>query len=201
MMDYFVVFKQKLQEHFNEMQKNATHLFEVNVDKDELWNTYLDSFPEGTNKIFRERREHDCSCCRQFIKAIGAVVMIKDMKMHTIWEVNTGDTMYQTVCDALDAFVKSHAVKDVFLSPFKKIGTDYNYELIGGKSHKWDHFYLELPDRFVNKYSISETKCQTAHCGRGKSHFIFGGLASPIVPYRNLTQTTDGITADCRSLV
>lgn len=160
MMDYFVVFKQKLQEHFNEMQKNATHLFEVNVDKDELWNTYLDSFPEGTNKIFRERREHDCSCCRQFIKAIGAVVMIKDMKMHTIWEVNTGDTMYQTVCDALDAFVKSHAVKDVFLSPFKKIGTDYNYELIGGKSHKWDHFYLELPDRFVNKYSISETKGQ-----------------------------------------
>ena len=43
--------------------------------------------------------------------------------------------------------------------------------------------------------------CQAAHCGRGKSHFIFGGLASPIVPYRNLTQTTDGITADCRSLV
>lgn len=43
--------------------------------------------------------------------------------------------------------------------------------------------------------------CQTAHCGRGKSHFIFVGLASPIVPYRNLKQTTDGITADCRSLV
>ena len=91
MMDYFVVFKQKLQEHFNEMQKNATHLFEVNVDKDELWNTYLDSFPEGTNKIFRERREHDCSCCRQFIKAIGAVVMIKDMKMHTIYTIKNPD--------------------------------------------------------------------------------------------------------------
>lgn len=159
-MDYFVVFKQKLQERFNEMQENATHLFEVNVDKDELWNTYLDGFPEGTNKIFRERREYDCSCCRQFIKVIGAVVMIKDMKMHTIWEVNTGDTIYQTVCDALDAFVKSHAVKDIFLSPFKKIGTDYNYELIGGKLHKWDHFYLELPNRFVNKKSISETKGQ-----------------------------------------
>ena len=47
----------------------------------------------------------------------------------------------------------------------------------------------------------NDTECQTAHCGRGKSHFIFGGLASPIVPYWNLTQTTDGITADCRSLV
>lgn len=49
--------------------------------------------------------------------------------------------------------------------------------------------------------SYMAVDCQTAHCGRGKSHFIFGGLASPIVPYRNLTQTTDGITADCRSLV
>lgn len=68
--------------------------------------------------------------------------------------------MYQTVCDTLDAFVKSHVVKDIFLSPFKKIGTDYNYELIGGKLHKWDHFYLELPNRFVNKKSISETKGQ-----------------------------------------
>ena len=48
---------------------------------------------------------------------------------------------------------------------------------------------------------VKASRCQTAHCGRGKSHFIFGGLASPIVPYRNLTQTTDGITADCRSLV
>ena len=52
---------------------------------------------------------------------------------------------------------------------------------------------------FVGSYF--QFRCQTAHCGRGKSHFIFVGLASPIVPYRNLKQTTDGITADCRSLV
>ena len=57
---------------------------------------------------------------------------------------------------------------------------------------------IDRPDDII-KASIPY--CQTAHCGRGKSHFIFGGLASPIVPYRNLTQTTDGITADCRSLV
>ena len=54
---------------------------------------------------------------------------------------------------------------------------------------------------FVGKNYQEVVRCQTAHCGRGKSHFIFVGLASPIVPYRNLKQTTDGITADCRSLV
>ena len=155
MLDGFMNFKLELQKHFDEMQKEATHLFEMNVDKDELWNTYLDSFPAGTNEIFRERREHDCSCCRQFIKNIGAAVVIKDNKVHTIWELNIGDTTYQQVCDALDAFVKAHSVADVYTTKFHRIGTDYNYEDILGKSHKWDHFFLELPRKFVNNSSDS----------------------------------------------
>ena len=150
-MGDFIKFKERLQQNFKRMQKDVTHLFEVDVDKDELWNTYLDSFPAGTNMIYRERREHDCSCCRQFIKNIGAAVVIKDCQIHTIWEMDVNDDTYQPVCDALDAFVKSHAVKDVYISSFKKIGTDYNYEDIDGRAHKWDHFYLELPDKFVNK--------------------------------------------------
>lgn len=154
-MDNFVKFKLELQKHFDEMQKEATHLFEVNVDKDELWNTYLDSFPLGTNNIFRERREHDCSCCRQFIKNIGNTVVIKDNQIHTIWELNLGDTTYQPVCDALDTFVKSHAVVDVYTTSFSKIGTDHNFEEIDGKSHRWDHFFLELPKKFVNTSSKS----------------------------------------------
>ena len=52
---------------------------------------------------------------------------------------------------------------------------------------------------------ISKTQiiieCQTAHCGRRKPHFDFGGNTSPIVPYRHLPQTLRGLTADCRSLV
>ena len=47
--------RNKLMENFAEMTKDATHLFEVNVDKDEMWNLYLDSFPAGTNEIYRER--------------------------------------------------------------------------------------------------------------------------------------------------
>ena len=154
-MDGFMKLKKELQTHFDEMQKEVTHLFEVNVDKDELWNTYLDSFPAGTNEIFRERREHDCSCCRHFIKSIGAAVAIKNNQIHTIWELNLGDTTYQPVCDALDFFVKAHAVKDIYISRFSKIGTDFNFEEINNKSHQWDHFFLELPNKFVNKTNRS----------------------------------------------
>ena len=152
----FIKFKEELQKRFTEISKDSTHLFEVNVDKDELWNTYLDSFPAGTNKIFRERREHDCSCCRQFIKNIGNAVVIKDNVVHTIWELNLGDNTYQPVCDALDSIVKSHMVSDVYVSKFKKIGTDFNYEDMNGKMHKWDHFFLELPDKFYERSSRSE---------------------------------------------
>lgn len=152
----FIKFKEELQKRFSEISKDSTHLFEVNVDKDELWNTYLDSFPAGTNKIFRERREHDCSCCRQFIKNIGNAVVIKDNVVHTIWALNLGDKTYQPVCDALDSFVKSHLVSDVYISKFKKIGTDFNYEDMNGKMHKWDHFFLELPDKFYDRSSRSE---------------------------------------------
>ena len=146
-----MILKKKLYEHFNEMQKESNRLFEVDVDKDELWNTYLDSFSAGTNKIFRERREHDCSCCRQFIKNIGAAVVIKNNQMHTIWELDVKNTIYQPVCDALDSFVKAHAVKDIYTTKIPKIGTDYNFEEINGKAYRWDHFFLKLPDKFVNK--------------------------------------------------
>lgn len=74
----FIKFKEELQKHFAEMTKDISHLFEVRLDKDELWNLYLDSFPKGTNEIYRERREYDCNCCRHFIKSIGNAVVVKD---------------------------------------------------------------------------------------------------------------------------
>lgn len=153
----FTEMRDKLMEHFNEMVKDVDHLFEVAVDKDELWNLYLDSFPTGTNEIYRERREHDCSCCRQFIKTIGNAVVIKDNQVETIWDFRTNDTTYQPVLDALSAYIKSHAVSDIYVSKFKKIGTLQNYEeMENGQMHEWTHFFVELPDRFVDRSSRSE---------------------------------------------
>lgn len=153
----FTEMRNKLMENFNEMIKDVDHLFEVAVDKDELWNLYLDSFPVGTNDVYRERRWHDCSCCRQFIKTIGNIVVIKNGEVITIWDFRTDDSTYQPVLDALSSFIKSHAVSDIFVSKFKKIGTLQNYEeLENGKVQEWTHFYLELPDKFVDRSSRSE---------------------------------------------
>lgn len=152
----FKNFKNQFQRHFGELVNSADRLFEVDVDKDELWNTYLSSFPEGTNPIYRERTVHDCSCCRQFIRMIGGMVAIKDNQVHTIWDFRTGETTYQPVVDALDALVKSKAVSGVYLSSVAKIGTDQNVEVLPtGGTIRWEHLYAELPARHVYRGSES----------------------------------------------
>jgi len=153
----FGEFKVLMQEHFKKMSKDATHLFEVELDKDVLWNLYLDSYPDGKNEIFRQRREHDCSCCRHFIKNIGNVAFLVNNKVTTIWDFETGDTTFQPVINALSKFVKSQLVSNIYISKDKKIGTNKNYENCeNGKIIEWEHFFLDLPQKFVDQSNKSE---------------------------------------------
>lgn len=145
----FNEFKKRFQQHFDKLIQYADHLFEIEVDKDEFWNLYLDSFPAGSNKIYRERREFDCSCCRQFMRTIGNVAVIRDNTVHTLWEFDTGDPVYQPVVDALNAYLLARPVTNLYVTKTANIGTDRNYESINGNVHAWEHFYLELPPRFV----------------------------------------------------
>jgi hypothetical protein len=152
----FNQFKKLFQENFEKMSKEADILFEVDLNKDEMWNLYLDSFPAGTNEIYRQRREYDCSCCRHFIKSIGNAVTITNNGVRTIWDFATGDSTFQPVIDALSQYVKSKSVSDVHFSKFNKIGTDKNFDNTTGAVVEWQHFYLELPNKFVDNSGKSE---------------------------------------------
>lgn len=156
----FRSFKGELQGNFAIKTEGVNKLFEVSLDKEQLWNVYLDSFPEGTNEFYRQRREYDCSCCKSFVRQMGNVVYIKDNKVHTIWEFDAKNPKFQPVVDAMDKFVKSKAIMGVKVNKLAKIGTDNNNELINGKVETWDHFYLELPTRFVDRSDRSEGDIQ-----------------------------------------
>lgn len=152
----FKDFRNIISDHFKTMTKDVDRLFEVGVDKDEMWNTYLDSFPTGTNEIFRKRREYDCSCCRQFVKQIGSAVVIKNNKLETIWDLGIHDDKFEPVAKAMSDFVRRHCVTDVYVSKFKKVGTEYNYEQYeDGTMKKWEHFQIILDDKFVDKTARS----------------------------------------------
>jgi hypothetical protein len=146
------------QQHISNMLNSVTHLFEVDLDKDILWNTYLDSFPAGTNEMYRKRREYDCSCCRHFIKAFGNVVSIKNNKVTTIWDFEIDDSTFTPVLKALSSYVKSHIVSDLFITKENHFGTDKSFEDLksDGKVCTWDHFFFKLPKEFITISSKSK---------------------------------------------
>lgn len=156
----FSNFRSLIAERFAQMNEEHA-LFVVAVDKDEMYNLYLDSFPHGSNEIYRERRVHDCSCCRSFIKGVGAVVSIKNNKITTLWGFDTGSPIYQPVCDAMDKYIKSKAVLDVFVSPFIIHGAFETFEeLENGDVKRWAHLYGKVNPRFVQSRDIESVRAQ-----------------------------------------
>lgn len=155
----FKDFVKAIQKNLQQMSKDSSRLFTVNVDTEELYNLYLDSFPAGTNEIYRERREYDCSCCRHFIRDVGNVVSIKNGELHTIWGINpVSDDKYNVVAAALDAYVKQKAVSGVFFKKEKRIGTPENREMLPiGKINKYEHFFVDLPEICIFKECYGHT--------------------------------------------
>jgi len=146
----FKNFKEAVAAQFKYMADNSTTLYLTDVPRDGLWDMYLDSFPEGTNNIFRERREYDCNTCKQFIRPFGNVVAIINNEVVSIWDVEV-EGYYQVVADALSNYVKSAKIRDIFLAEHQNLGTDHNFEQKeGGSSQRWEHFHYKIARTFVN---------------------------------------------------
>lgn len=140
-------FNKALNDQFKRM--SGSELFEVDVDKNELWDVYLSSFPEGTNPIYKERTEHDCNCCKQFVRDVGGVVAIVNNQLVSLWDV-TVDNFYQVVADAMAAYIRTKPIQNVYRHYQKKVGTNHNYQAVeGNKPIRWDHLNLELPVMYV----------------------------------------------------
>jgi hypothetical protein len=124
-------------------------LFVSKADKNELKETYLSSFPEGTNPIFVTNTEHDCNCCMQYIRSVGNVLAIVDGKLVSVWDIDIGGH-YQVVADAMSALVKSKGINGLFLHHESDAGQAVTHSLTDGVSKTWDHFHQKLPSRCVS---------------------------------------------------
>lgn len=157
----FYQFKKLFESNFEEMIRGEKQLFEVNIDQDEFWNLYLDSFPEGTNPIYKTKRKYDCNCCRRFIKKFGNVVTIKDNEIRTMWDFKTNDTTFQPVLDSLSTYLKAREIKDVHIKQEKIVGNDHNVAREEwGDFTRYNHFSITLPQTLLHRAnkSIEELK-------------------------------------------
>ncbi len=96
---------------------NGPEAFVADVDGDALYALYLAAYPEGTNPIFRKNAEHDCSCCKQFVRRAGAVVAIDaDGKLATVWDraAEEAPAPFAVVAAKLRDAIRAAGVRDLF---------------------------------------------------------------------------------------
>lgn len=117
-------------------------LFTVDVD---LWPHYLAAFPEGTNPIFKTNTEHDCSCCRHFVRNIGNVVALIDGKVHSVWDIPNHDPTYDVVAACLRSLVQQAPILSVYGASerFHRFGAGRNFDPANGRN--WHHFHAAAP--------------------------------------------------------
>jgi len=143
----FTTFADTINTQFLKMAKQD--LYEITLEKNELWDLYLASFPEGTNPLYKERTEHDCQCCKHFIRDVGGVVNIVDNKLVTLWDVKVGG-FYQIVIDALAAYVRKKAISNVLSCETSGVGSEVTHQqLEDGQIKVWSHFYCSVPKNAV----------------------------------------------------
>lgn len=140
----FKVFGEAVARQFKKM--SSSRLFRVDLNKTVLWDAYLNSFPEGSNPIRKERTEHDCQACKSFVRAVGAVVTIDQGELISIWDIHKIGGPYQVVADALSALVKIYPIENVFLHTEMTVGLANNRQLLEDNSViTWHHFFANLP--------------------------------------------------------
>lgn len=141
----FSKLKKQVQNNFKELQK--TKLFSVTIDRELIWEKYLSGFAEEV------RQEHNCNCCKSFLRQFGSIVTIKDNKIVSLWDFDdavlesTELDEYGQSIQNLREYIHSLPITDVFLNSFAKCGTDKNFD--SKRQRNWKHFFIELPREYV----------------------------------------------------
>lgn len=140
----FHQFKVDVDAAFSKMAKNASRLYKTGVSGDQLWDAYINSFPEG-----EEKQSHNCHACRSFIKHYGNVVAIVDNTIVTYWDA-VHSAGYENTAKAMSKVVLSAPIENIFLSLERNLGLDKNREMLeSGEIITWEHLFTVLPAKFI----------------------------------------------------
>lgn len=168
-MSEFKQFATKVQAQFEKMAQGELYM----VDAGDLFATYLGAFPEGTNPIFRERTEHDCQCCKNFIVNLGRTVAIKDGDIETVWDIEGAPEPYATVAAELASQVRQGAILSVYRTKMPSFGSKPNLD---NKDNRilWNHFFAQVPKKFQSDSpgsAIGESQSRFSVFMRGLEEF------------------------------
>lgn len=160
MSDRFEEFSNGVHAQFNKMSEGELYV----VNPLGIYESYLAAFPTGTNPIYRERAEHDCSCCKNFIRNLGKVVSITNGVMESVWDVNDLPYPYDVVAAHMANLVRQQPIVGVYRSKFPTYGNASTIELTPSGTKRWNHFHGRVspahlsnsPDEVAGKINTTQ---------------------------------------------
>lgn len=129
----------KMQERISEMSKDKV-LFRVELDRDEVFKIYLESFPEDN------RQYYNCNCCKSFLRQYGRIIAIRNNQVETIWDFEPTEEYREAVTN-LRKYVKSLPISGAFFSDNVKCGVEKNFD--SKREVVWDHFFMKIDRKHV----------------------------------------------------
>lgn len=169
-MNDFPAFSKLVTAKYDAMRVNR--LF--TVSNKGLYAAYLAAFPEGTNPIYKERTEHDCQCCANFINNLGRVVSIKNGQLESVWDVEGAPYPYDVVAKAMSQYVRSQTVEGLFCTDQTIYGKEFNHQqLPDGSVKRWNHF-----NGLVSKRDVSTTPDAVKGNYRAFKDVLYRGLTT-----------------------
>ena len=149
----FTIFSKAVKKQIDSMIELDKVILQAEVSKDVLWDTYLSSFPEGSNPIYLTNTEHDCNCCKSFIRQMGGMIVFNKDKLQTIWDIIVPEPAYQVVANAMSKYVREAGIRGVYLSTEIQHGAEVTRSEDKGI---FNHFHYTLPHSLVsdNKGSV-----------------------------------------------
>lgn len=137
----FKTIKDKVQARFSYLARTSQGLlFKTDVNPDAVFQCYLNAIPEAY------RQEHNCNCCKAFLRQYGGVVAVSNGKVLTMWEFEA-EFIFTEVPAALDQLVRQATIMHRFFTDALYLGTDSNVQRrTDGSVRRWQHFCVQLPN-------------------------------------------------------
>lgn len=183
-MSDFAKFSALVHARYNKLAEHELHTVGCDTTGDTLWAAYLAAFPAGTNEIYRTRTEHDCSCCRNFIRNLGNVVSLRHGVKDTVWDIEGAPYPYDIIAKALHEFVITLPVNSIFRSKEHQYGVEHNFEHTpDGTAKKWNHFHGKVKALHFTQtpaMAIGEYNSRVGVFARGLEELSLDALSSVI---------------------
>lgn len=189
-MSNFNLFAQKVEKRFTEIQSHGK-LFKSSVTGDELWDTYIKSFKDGDNPVFRdpESSTHNCNLDKSFIRRYGNVVAIdSSFNIITMWDVELDESdVYYSSCKNMSNLLKNSPIKDVFFETYDELNS-LPYEKL---SRGQESFKLGFESNMKIYTQEEADKFGVVEAGKVyKFYHFFGNLNKEFVDSSGKSQAT-----------